>query len=607
MQEENESFFYAALLHFIQANTRVKEIDEGFDANVDSHFSAYQKLLKGSLLPTSSDSSLPIEEILRHYQYLFGERGPIHIEKKLLEAFSPPKFSLKVYRGLPRIYHRHNPGMSHVKTNFAHLPSLKKLGLEKHLLRLYELNRTRIKGKICLLNWIISDGWGDWVAAREIESLIKSHFPELQVDWVALFPKRMRLPQSDAIHVAYDQECIPQSLPEDVTRMIRESDLIFSFPTFYPHTSELLKQLKKHAARNLFPRFINVGEYGFIESSWFHPKTGHRSMGLHFLEKGVLIRKSGESNFGKLSNERLLFSLFQTTIPGPLEIEQYLDSRSFYLAYLLTPIGGAIYLHALLKSREFDPKPIDICTPDLGWLIGHIERQKKEGRSLLERGFGVGEVEIEFEGRSHFIKIAETGKRLRILCPGPLLDSDFRLLVQMSSEFVAVRGNQSFSEAVSANRTFFYDGAIHARYFIKDLIALAENRIAMHRNAVSIFRNMGKSFLHSLPEEEGDWVDETYFQEKESWFEIALHIGMALQDPDAIAGCKKLNQLICTEHSFQNFLIPFIRREFMHRFSPQLSQAEQMQIDLFATGEQTISETLIAIAANLQKRGQYER
>jgi len=325
-------------------------------------------------------------------------------------------------------------------------------------------------------------------------------------------------------------------------------------------------------------------------------------MGLHFLEKGVLIRKASEINFARLSNERLLFSLFQTAIPGPLEVERDLDSHLFYLTYLLTPVGGAIYLHALLKSREFDARPIDICTPDIGWLIGHIERQKKEGRPFLEGTFGVKEIEIEFEGRPHKIQIAETGKRVRLLCPGPLADADFRLLVRMSAEFVAVRGDQSFSEAVSANRTFFYDGAVHARHFVKDLVALAENRIASHKNAVSLFRNMGKAFLYSLPEEEGEWVDETYFQEKEPWLEIALSIGMALQDPDTIAGCKKLNQIIASEHAFHQFFVPFIRRELIHRFSPQFSQAENRQIDLFASGAQTIGETLSSIAVSLQKR-----
>ena len=600
MHDDLSTPFYSSLLDSLHRVLESKIEKEGPHADLTD----YQDQLKKAMAPDAADVPFPLSEIIENYQHLFSEKGPVHLDKKLLEAFSPKEFALKVYRGLPRIYQRDNPAVSHVKKDFSSLPGLKRLAAMRFLLPLYDKRPLPPGSKVSLFTWVISDGWGDLIAAKEVFAILKDRFPSLSLSWIALVPKKLSVGHLNASFVSYEGACPPALLPEHALQTLRDSDLILSLPTFYPHMKELVEILQKREAPTPFPRLLSVGQYGYLESSWFHPKSGNHSMGLHFLERGILIRKSMLADFAAIENQSLLLSLFQTGSPGPMEVEKYLDARQFYLAYLLSPVGGAIYLHALLHSQIHDERPIDICTPDLGWFIGHVERQKKEGRRLLEGSFGVESIEVQYEGKSYSTRLAEKGKKVRILCPGPISDSDFRLLVRLSGEFVGVRGDQSFSEAVSANRAFFYDGAPHARYFVKDLLALAENRLAPHRSALAVFRGMGKAFLHSLKVEEtaGEWVDETFFQEKEPWMAIAQKIGAALLDPDALAAFKKFNKILADEYACNQTLCQMVQRELALRASEELAQFEESQASLFANQGGSLAKFLSAVRGILEKK-----
>jgi hypothetical protein len=443
---------------------------------------------------------------------------------------------------------------------------------------------------------VIGDGWGDLIAAKEMRRILGERFPDLAISQVVLVPKSLSGANPDPSFVYYEKECAPDRLSDEAIGRLKGADLIVSAPTFYPHTKELMEKVGAAS------RLLCIGEYGYIESSWFHPRSGNRSMGLHFLEKGILIRKPMNANFARIENENILQTLFGTAAPGPMEVEKYLDGHQFYLAYLLSPVGGAVYLHALLHSLRSDARPIDLCTPDLGWFVAYVQKQKREGKPLLEGDFGVASIEVLHEGKSHLATVSENGKRVRIICPGAISDADFRLLVRLSGEFVGVRGNQSFSEAVSANRAFFYDGALHSRYFVKDLLALAENRLAQHRSSLAVFRGMGKAYLHNVPQEEGEWVDETFFQEREPWIDIARKIGSALIDPDALAGFKKFNQLIAEEHAFNRTLCQMVQRELAHRERPELASIEESEAALFCSGKKSIGQFVGAMRGTLEKK-----
>lgn len=538
--------------------------------------------------------------------YRFDGQGSLQLEKRLIEAFPEPEcaelglapFLPRMYRGLPRVYRRENPSQGSLKKHFNDLPSLKVLAAEKALCSLYWDAAPQPQDAVALFVWVIGDGLGDYAAALESLRLLQGQFPSLDVRLYACLPERFRhrpLDRPDTASFFYYEgtDGLP-FFPEESLYALQKASLILSLPTHYPHFERL-------AALN--PRILEIGEYGYLESDWFHPRSGNRSLGLHFLEKGILVRNPSPASFLDLENRQLLEWLFGTPVPSPSDIERYLAANRFYLGYLTTPVGGAVYLHALLKALERDEKSIDLCTPDLDWWIRYAEERNRAGKPFFEPGFDAPSVEVWFGGQIHRQVRRHPGgsKRLRVFCPDALSPSDFRTLLSLSGDWVGVRGDQSFSEAVSANKTFFYDGRQHARYFLKDLIALAENRIPAHRGALRLFRGMGRTFLHNLPPPDGNWVDETFFQEKEPWPQLALELALSLQDPDTLAGCKKLNRIIAQEHSCNEFLCHLVQRALFLQKHPSFAAFESQQLALFAHGSQSFAELARKIRGMLNR------
>ncbi|HSX11500.1 MAG TPA: hypothetical protein VLF94_07300 [Chlamydiales bacterium] len=575
------------MLDFLQRDVARRCAEEGFDAETDPQL---QKLLKG-ISPSSELFSL--SEIVDDYQHLFGARGPVHLEKKLMEAFPVADFVAlgliryypRMYRGLPRLYTRESPSVGQIKRNFTHLPTLKKQAVSRALFSLY--SKFPAKGKVSLFTYVMNDGLGDYAAAADAVRILKGRFPELEIHLIALVPSKTTLPAEGAWTIPYEGECPISLIAPEMLALLRSSDLIIQMPTYYPHTAELLTALQKIDAPNPVPKMELVGEYGFVESSWFHPKSGGYSMGLHFLEKGILIRKLKQAQWSDIKNEQLRMWL------NP--------DNHFYLAYLATPMGGAIYLHALLKSLENDPRDIDLCVPDLGWLIQFVERQTQLNRPILEWELGVSSIEVEFNGLKSSISLAPSGKKVRLFCPGQLAQSDFQALLTLSGNFVAVRGNQSLTEAISIGKSFFYDGQSHARCFMKDLVALAENRISDHPTTLACIRGMNQSFLSNQPIEGETWVDETFFQEREEWTSTALSIGLALQDPDVAVGFKKLGQIVAAEFSANTFLCHLVQRDLCHRSHPHIEKQEAKELSLFTSDSQTFSQLILNLARALKE------
>lgn len=591
--------FYTELLQYLQKDVEKRMVEEGFDPSHDRSFRQFQEELLKTVQLGETSPGKTLQGILEQYNFLIGSRGAIHVESKLLEALHPKDFAElglsayfpKIYRGVPRLYKKDNPSVSRIKPSFAHLPSLKRSAIEKALYSLYG-NVEPKKGNLVVFTWVIFDGLGDWVASQHIVRLLKEAMPRVQIHHVVFMPKRFEGQVSaDEEIVFYEKDALLTLFREKHWEALWGADVILQTPTFYPRTQELIDRVRRVNPR---VKFEHVGEYGFGESSWFHPKTGHYSMGLHFLEKGILTRKIGGAGFAALKNEKLLTWLFDVIDPGPIEIEQYEQSRHFYLGYLKTVMGGKMYLHALLKSLERDDKPIDICSPDLGWFVRYCQERKEQNKPCLEDSFGVRRIEVWHPEGIYTEAIAETGKVVRLLYPGAISQTDFEALLVASGEFVAVRGDQSFSEVVSANKIFFYDSSLHARYFIKDLAALAESRISAHRGTLSCIRHMVQGALAELPEEEGEWLDEAYFQKADpfDWFEASLQMGVALQDFDTLAGFKKFNRILFEELSCNSFLTHLAKRALMHAKDPALAHLEEKQVALFTTARQSFKQLI---------------
>jgi hypothetical protein len=296
---------------------------------------------------------------------------------------------------------------------------------------------------------------------------------------------------------------------------------------------------------------------------------GREAMGLHFLDRGLFLKSFRPSALTDLEKA-----------PAFHEIGR---EKRFFYASLASKTGVFVYLHALFKSLEWDGKEIDLCIPDEKALLAYIQARLIANQPILEKSYGISTIALEMGSKTNVLEISPKGKSVRIFSEGvDLVHSEY---------FTAATGIDGFADAVAANKGFFYDPGTISHSFVKDLTALAENRIAAHRSTVSILRLFTKVYQQESNPEEGEWVDELSIQseEKAPLLEMAEKIGIYLQDPDALAGFKKLNRLIAKEHSCNTFLLHLVQRAVCHRRRPRVALLEEEAVTKFTLNQIPIS------------------
>ena len=575
-----ESSFHDQLLLFLQEDFVQKKNDGGWDEIFDPELRTYCDTLSRSI---RSSAPMPLHEIIEKYQHLFIDRGPIHLEQKILGAFPEKEMShlgfnsVKIYRGLPRFYRRSSPTFTKIKPHFAYLPSLKRTVAAKAVYSLYQFQQDVADARLTIFTWVMPDGLGDYFASVEVARLIKASFPSLNLNLFVISD----IAVCDDLNV---QRWVGSELQLD---LLRSSDLILEMPTVHPTSKLIQQEIKNLPSHSPLPIWETVGQYGFVDSDQFHPQSKAYCMGLHFLEQGILLRKSMVS-ISDLENKTLSEWLFQKDLFTQEDLGVYKKGHRFFLAYLLSCPGTFVYLHAVLKSLEHDAKDIDICFPDAARLIQYIEKRQNKP---IEKSWGLSRMIIQIDQHLAVWNFSNQGKTLRLLCPGLLSPLDFQRLLVMSEPFVACRGDQSFSDIISQNKGFFYDPRDHSRYFVKDLIAIAENRIPQHRATLTILHLYNKLLEHNLPVMEGEWVDDIAIQRQEPMdlLMMAESMGQCLQDPDAFVGFKKLGRILAQEYSCNDFFIHMIQRTICHRRHPEIARLEEEELTRFTHGLQSFS------------------
>jgi hypothetical protein len=481
-----------------------------------------------------------------------------------LQDFLEAGFSAEVY---PKIYRELPAQNGNVKESFSDLACLKLHWIDKAILSLYENVRVPHLS-IVIFTWVMPPGLGDWIAQQEIAALIKKRYPFLQVHLVTLFHRSVQeLPLCDfpSFTFSYEENLHCDFFPSEVWQLFRSAALILQLPTYYPFTDLLLEKIRKNHPK--FPHYELIGEYGFIDSPHFHPKTGARCMGLHFLEKGVII-KEGEKPFTEFS--------FKNKTLEHFFLEGKENRSRFYLAYLLTDRGMTIYFEAILLAFAQDCRDIDFCFTDIGFFL-----RKKETLTPFLKNQGVREVVFYLHSECFSLAIQENGKRMRLLHLPSLSSSDFQQLMHLSDEPIGCRGDQSFSLSVSLEKAFFYDPPQHARAFLHDLIALAERRICEYPATIALFKLCLK-ILGPVEEEQ-----------------LACEMARLLADRELLFGFKKVNAIIRKEHAVNLPLLNLVARALTHFHKPALAIKEGEVIQHFLDGKISLKECARSIKASI--------
>ncbi|MBS0653254.1 MAG: hypothetical protein JSR39_06970, partial [Verrucomicrobia bacterium] len=467
------------------------------------------------------------------------------------------------------------------------------------------------KGKIVLLTWIISDGWGDLFAQLEAAKVLNSHFPHLDLTLFTLVHKDRTPP---AFEHPFEQHWIPYSgklngpivheaFSSAQLEKIADSDLLIELPTPFPYIRELLGQLKK------IPSYVRIGEHSMIDTVHYHPETSARSMGLHFLEKGIFIKKAPKvdlKNRIQLKDQnlqKLLFGSFQ-------DLEHYQTTNRFQIAYTKSFRGLCLYLTALLSSLDEDEKDIDICFFQMDLLAQSLEKKFKDPISQnypLLKAWNIGELHIYYQQLHSIVPILGRGKRLRLIHCTSLCHDDHLFLTSITDRLIGATGDQSILEAISTGKPVFYDPPHFKRPFLRDLCLIAEKKLGSFPCLAEFFKLCLKNPSLPLEENHQGWVSEEYVETSKASVSleegtdtgIGKELGLLLKDPAMSHAFEALRQYLAEAYSIDPILTGLVCRALLIKQNPSLAQLEEEEVQKLLDGAQTLDETLSNIAKTL--------
>lgn len=532
---------------------------------------------------------------------------PVLLENKLSDWIArsrfPSSFFQPILRGLPRHFQQTDPSLSKIKRAFRNENLLIRQWLDRPLLTLYS-KLPFSKGKIVLLTWIISDGWGDLFAQLEAAKVLSAYFPHLDLTLLTLVHKDRTPP---ACEHPFEQHWIPYSgklngpivheaFSSIQLKKISESDLIIELPTPFPHVRELLGQLKK------IPDYVRIGEHSMIDTVHYHPETSARSMGLHFLEKGIFIKKISKApsknglHLKDQNLQKLLFGSFK-------DLENYQTKNRFQIAYTKSFRGLYLYLTALLSSLDEDEKDIDICFFQMDLLAQVLEKKFKEPFSQdypLLKAWNIGELHIYYQQFHSIVPISGRGKRLRLIHCSSLCHDDHLFLTSLTDRLIGATGDQSILEAISTGKPFFYDPPHFKRPFLRDLFLIAEKKLGTFPCLAKFFKLCLKNPSLPLEENHQGWVSEEYVDtsearvslEENSDVGIGKALGRLLKDPALPHAFEALRYYLAEAYSIDPILTGLVCRTLLIKQNPSLVGQEEAEIQRFLDGKQTLDETL---------------
>lgn len=533
-------------------------------------------------------------EVVERYHGFFGDRGAVHLEKKLMEAFLDVSH-VRMYRGLPRLFLKNHPARSIVQKHYAHLPTLKRRVAEKQLFGLYSAPTLYCDAKISVFSWISAEDQGEERAGLALIETLIHQFPEVQICWIVLVPKQLGRPLDFPKHckthcIAYETELSVSVIDRGALEILRTSDCVLQTAPCEVWTKYLEETVRQIPFQSSSPSWLILEKGISMEAGLHTASMQFHATGLHFLEKGILFGSLKREK--EFENPQLLSWMFASFEAEKETVFRYKQERHFYFASLKNALSGAIYIHAIVKACEKDGKNIDICLARTDWLLDWIALCNRQSAPL----FVLEGVAVDLYSHHERHRLFESGgqKTIRLFAPSFISIADQQTLMQWSEPFPAVSDPSLLSDAILLQKAYFYDGHLSPCSFLKDLIAIAENRISAHSSALNIFRLMGKAALHNepaLPFTE-EWVDESAFHEKKDWLAIAFDLGRLLQESDWREGFKKLNQVIAVEHRANEFIGHWLQRELRHRNDLILQQKEKETLRRFSLGEISFSQLL---------------
>lgn len=493
------------------------------------------------------------------------------LESRLLSTFKwkdfrdldlPAYTFPKMLRGLPRFYHKANPSKASVKKPFSTFLQLKKLYIDKAKLHLYQDVTLKEPSKIALIAKIFPGMYQESFLLEDLADFLQKNLSSFSIQTFVAFPDSMRnFFEKSPWKKATFKEGKPFSFLKSQKTQLKKMDAIIQYPNYFSEAKPLFEQIQKEGFKGSYEL---LGGMGSIETPPFLEKG--RSLGLHFLEKGIFVHQTNEP-LPKDFIAKLIQKLSGSKKP-------HIDSHINYFDGENAPVLTGAFSYVLQK-KALDKTPLDFFLPQKKLSAKVIGRCIK-----LAKTHGVKELRMYYAGGEDYYPCAQEGKLARIFCFENMSSKDRSFLMQLTKDFFVVRDEWGFSKAVLSNIPYFYDVSEKSKHFVKDLVSLGEYYLQSYPEAISYLR----SFLQNRGDivEKTLYVDEDFFQAEQidkAPFDLKQLQGKTIR---ALA---KLNQVILQYFSANGLILGLVKRAVLHRKFPNLLVCEKKLEEEFLYGK----------------------
>ncbi|MEL7431073.1 MAG: hypothetical protein AAGI90_00890 [Chlamydiota bacterium] len=506
-------------------------------------------------MPEESPELKPACDPFSPSSHIFDE---IYWEAKLLGMFQwkdfedldlPPCTYPKMFRGLPRFYGKTYPIKGNVKKTFGTFLQLKKIYIDKAKLYLYRNIDLPVSPTLAM--FVKIEEGEDLLLAGELQRFINEKVPQLHIDtFIAYGNNCLGNLSTSSLKNGIYLEKQTRSFPRHHQELIEKADVLLQYPNDFPETKRVFENLRGagfSGKKEALGKNGSIEKFPFLESG--------RSLGLHFLEKGVLVYHREKIPKKEWLGTPLSLQFLNSKKPASKDLDWYFSDHDLNYFDARSQAAFLSAFSYVLHRQRGGEKHLDFFAPKEIWSRTLIERTKK----LCEEHY-CSDLYVHHPQQTEYDPLRKEGKTVRLFFLESITDKEKELLVDSTKDFLVVKNDWGFGKALLSRVPYFYDAPQEARSFLKDLISLAEYYLKGSRKTISYLRTFSQNIL--VKTGKTLYVEEEFFQKPA---QESLLFTPQLLDATVVQDLFTLNQVIVRYFSADILVLSLIKRGILHK------------------------------------------
>lgn len=503
-----------------------------------------------------------LDMIVEKFYHLKKSKTTTSVEGDLLKFFLSKELKRvktipKVYRGLPRLFSRKKPEISKIDPLFTDLFSLKAKCLEKTLYTLY----AGIKIKQTIEIVCLYEREEEKFFFQSLQECLNYKYLSVRCTLIPLLKKQG---DNEGIVVKKDKKVSLRNTSKYLLDLVRSADVVLGYRVKNPGIEHFLEKDKESQEQY----YQVIRDYGLLTNDY---RTHDISLGLYFLEKGIFC-------FDKIEKQSSTFYLCAHTK----------EKESFFYIKLLIDLA---------RNESADLRIVFLSDSPLKGAF-------KQSLAFLENK-RIGKVVLEIDDEVTDEKSCDfSGKTLVLSYQSNRTFQEKKNLYAQSLEPVGISSDISFSYVASYQKAFFIGQFDQESTLLKDLLALAKNKLTGFPKAIVYLENLYQLQLHFLEDGQEEFVSEEYFRSLslDSVDDILKRLKYLILNREVILGLKVLNKSIYEKFSANQFFLGLIKRSYLQKKLPKLKSLEEGILSEYLIGESTFLEMVKSISSLLTNR-----